>query len=90
MQITLNIIERHFADASPVEVEREIRFYAALGMFRAGKLSAGAAAEFAEVDRFEFIEACREQDIPLVNYSPEELRSELEGLDNYLNRDSAS
>lgn len=80
MQITLDIPEHYLTDASPAEFGKSIRLYAALAMFRAGKLSAGAAAELAEIDRYSFAEACRNQQIPLVAYSPEDLRAELESL----------
>jgi predicted HTH domain antitoxin len=80
MQITLNIPEQYLVDTTPVELGRDIKLYAALTLFRAGKLSAGAAAEFAEVDRFRFAEACVEHGIPLVDYSADELRAEMESL----------
>lgn len=80
MQIILNIPEHYLTDASPTEFGKSIRLYAALAMFRAGKLSAGAAAEFAEIDRYSFAAICRDQQIPLVDYSPEELRAELQSL----------
>ena len=56
MQITLDIPEHYLTDTSPAEFGKSIRLYAALAMFRAGKLSAGAAAEFAEIDRYSFAE----------------------------------
>jgi predicted HTH domain antitoxin len=78
MQITLDIPEHYLTDATPAEFGKSIRLYAALAMFRAGKLSAGAAAEFAEIDRFSFAEECRKHRIPLIDYPPEDLRAELQ------------
>ena len=43
-----------------------LQLYAALLMFRADKLSAGAAAEFADEDRFTFAAECLSQRIPVV------------------------
>lgn len=50
-------------------------------MFRAGECSAGAATEFAGVDRFAtFAAACERHGIPLIDYSPEQLQVEVESL----------
>ena len=49
-------------------------------MFQEGNLSAGAASEFAGVDRFTFIAECQKRNIPLVDFVPEELDAELENL----------
>ncbi len=64
-----------FSPPPPAEFGKSIRLYAAIAMFRAGKLSAGAAAELAEIDRYSFAEECRKQHIP-----PEDLRAELQSL----------
>ena len=80
MQITLNIPEQYFIDASPLELSRRIKLYAALVMFQSGQLSAGAAAEFAEADRLNFMIECGRHGIPVVDYAPDELESELASL----------
>ncbi len=80
MQITLNIPEQYLVDTNPVELGQRIKLYAALLMFQSGKLSAGAAAEFAGIDRFSFAAECGKHGIPLVDYAPEELQAELESL----------
>ena len=77
MQITLDIPEQYSFGHSPTELGRRIKLYAALMMFRAGELSAGAAAEFAEVDRFVFLEECRKRGLPVVDYPAEELRIDI-------------
>ena len=77
MQITLDIPEQYLVDRSPSEWGRHIKLYAALLMFAADELSAGAAAELAEVDRCTFVEACRRHAIPVIDYTPEELRAEV-------------
>lgn len=80
MQITLDIPEQYLIDLTPTEFGKNLKLYAALMMFKAGKLSAGSAAEFAEVDRYRFIEACEKNGIPVIDYSVEELRAEMESL----------
>lgn len=49
-------------------------------MFQSGNMSAGAASEFAGVDRFTFIAECQKRNIPLVDFAPEELDAELEEI----------
>ncbi|RPH55820.1 UPF0175 family protein [bacterium] len=80
MQITLNVPEQYLLDHTPSELAHRIKLYAALLMFHSGELSAGAAAELAEVDRFAFLEECRKHGIPVVDYPAEELRAEVESL----------
>lgn len=61
------------------ELGRDIRLYAALMVFRLGKLSSGAAAELAGVPRVMFLDLCAEYGIPISQITPEELRRETEG-----------
>jgi hypothetical protein len=46
-------------------------------LFRAGKLSSGAAADLAGVPRILFFELCAEHEIPVSQITPEELEQEL-------------
>jgi predicted HTH domain antitoxin len=64
----------------PAEIAHRIALNAALLMFQSGELSAGAAAELAEVDRFTFSAECRRLGIPLVDYPVEDLGAELAAL----------
>ena len=80
MQITLDIPDQYLVDQSPIEFGKRIKLYAALVMFQSGNMSAGAASEFAGVDRFTFIAECQQRNIPLVDFAPEELDAELEDL----------
>lgn len=56
------------------------RLYAAVLMFQSGELSAGAAAEFAQVDRFTFAAECERHGVPLVDYPVEDLDRDLASL----------
>jgi predicted HTH domain antitoxin len=64
---------------TPEELARDIRLYAALMLFRLGKLSSGAAAELAGVPRVLFFDLCTEYGIPVSQITPEELREEIQG-----------
>ena len=79
MQVTVNLPERYSSHDS-AQLAQRIRTYAALLMFRSGELSAGAAAEFAGLDRFAFAAECGRHDIPLIDYPAEELLEDVEAL----------
>jgi predicted HTH domain antitoxin len=59
------------------EMARDIRMYAALMLFRQGKLSSGAAAAMAGVPRVMFLDLCADYDIPISQISAEDLRREM-------------
>lgn len=67
---------------SRAELGDQVKLMAALKMFELGKISAGKAAELADLSRAEFIHACHLYRVSLFNYPPEtmeaELRAELE------------
>ena len=80
MQITLNVPEQYLVDRSPAELGQRIKLLAALLMFQSGEMSAGGAAEFADVDRFTFAAECQRHGIPVSDYPPEDLEREIDGL----------
>ena len=80
MQLTFDVPQQFALEQSPAEVADTLKLYAALALFRAGKLSAGSATELAGISRYEFMAACKRQNIPTINYSAEDLRAELDGL----------
>lgn len=80
MVITLEVPDRYLLDETPEELARDIKLYAALLLFRSHKISAGAAAELAEIDRFTFAGECRKNGIALIDYPAEDLAAELTAL----------
>ena len=68
---------RKMLNRTPEELTRDMRLYAALMLFRLGKLSSGAAAEMAGVPRVAFLDLCAEYDIPVSQISGDDLRREL-------------
>jgi len=71
---------RQMLNRTSEELARDIRVYAALMLFRLGKLSSGAAAEMAAVPRVTFLDLCAEYDIPVSQITGDDLRSELAGV----------
>ncbi len=58
-------------------MEKYLKLYTALLMFQSGQLSAGAACEFAEVDRYTFLAACQRHRINVINYEEDEIEADL-------------
>jgi len=67
---------RVMLNRTPEELGRDVRLYAALMLFRLGKLSSGAAAEMAGTPRVLFLDLCAEYGIPVSQITPEELDRE--------------
>lgn len=80
MQITLEVPNQYMVDHGPAEWARRIKLYAAMLMFQSEEISAGAAADFAGVDRYTFAAECHKHGIPLVSYPADELQAELAAL----------
>jgi predicted HTH domain antitoxin len=76
----MQVPDRYLLNQDAAELGRRIKLSAALLMFRSGELSAGAAAELAEVDRFTFAAECNRHGIPVVAYPSEDLSTELAAL----------
>lgn len=68
---------RQMLNRTPEELARDMRLYAALMLFRLGKLSSGAAAELAGIGRVSFLDLCGEYDIPISQISADDLHREL-------------
>ncbi len=49
----------------------------ALLLFQSGQLSRGAACEFADVDIYVFLAACKTHHISVINIEPDDLESDL-------------
>jgi predicted HTH domain antitoxin len=77
MQISFSLPDNQFVTESPEEVTRKIRMFAALGLYQAGEVSAGAASELAGLDRYEFLEFCKREGVVLHTQTPAELEDDV-------------
>ena len=68
---------RQMLNRTPEELARDVQLYAALMLFRQGKLSSGAAAEMAGIPRIAFLDLCAEYDIPVSQISGKDLHQEM-------------
>jgi predicted HTH domain antitoxin len=80
MQLTLTVPDHIFSTQDPDALARRIKLSAALWLFRSGEISAGAACDLADIDRFGLAAECARHGISLVDYSAGELEAELESL----------
>ncbi|RLD77222.1 MAG: UPF0175 family protein [Bacteroidetes bacterium] len=82
MQLTLQIPDMYFVNYQKQNIAKQMKLYTALMMYRSGKVSAGAACEIAEIDRYVFLAECNKYDIPVINYSIDEVKNELQQYQN--------
>ncbi len=84
MQAVINVSDSIMLalNESKDEFLKKIKIYAAMEYFKEEKLSLGKAAELAEMSKIDFMFYLGEHGVPVINYSPEDLEKELEGLKN--------
>lgn len=80
MQVVVELPDKYSVEGSSAEIGAELKLSTALLKYRNGQLSAGAACEFAGVDRYAFLAACQRYGVPTIDYEPEVLSAELEDL----------
>lgn len=80
MSITITIPDNPFVAEPRENISRKVRIFAAMGLYRAGELSIGAACELAGVDRYTFLEFCKRQGVVLQTQTPTELEAEFHRL----------
>lgn len=79
MQLTLNIPDKFLPSDQDKKnsLSKQVRLYSALLLFQSGQLSRGASCEFAGVDIYTFLAACKKHHIPVINIDPEDLEADL-------------
>ncbi len=87
MQVVLEIPDSYSLNNTTEELAKRVKLYAALFMFQSGQLSTGAACEFAGLDRYSFLEICKQHHIKIIDYDEDELENDFEHLkQSYANR----
>jgi len=59
--------------SSAEELAYKMKFYTAVALYQKRKLSLGKSAEFVGMDRLDFIKALQNEDIPIFDYSHQEM-----------------
>ena len=80
MQVIVNIPDQYLVNYTVQEMTHYLKLYTALLMFQKGQLSAGAACEFAEIDRYTFLMACKQHHIAVIDYDEQDVEHNLERL----------
>lgn len=83
MEVTITLPPKQFTTDSPEKVAEKIKRYAAFGLYQAGELSIGAACELAGLDRYAFLQQCKQEGIVLRTQTPDELEAEFQELTSH-------
>lgn len=65
---------------SIAEIEKEMQLSYSLWLFKNTRVTLAKAAELARMDIYAFIIACKQNDIPIIDITREELLDELAGM----------
>jgi predicted HTH domain antitoxin len=79
MTLTLELPEAFLKalGATPADAEAEVRLAAAMKLHEIGRLSSGAAAQFAGLSRVEFLSKLGQYGVPAFQLTPEELEEDV-------------
>ncbi len=80
MQIAIELPNDFVAFQAPQQVQRDIQLSYALWLFQNERVTIAKAAELAGLDIYDFMAACKENQVPVINITREELLEELEGV----------
>lgn len=80
MEITLNLPNNFTAFQSMADIEQDIRLSYSLWLFKNAKVSISKAAELANLTIYEFMNACKKNDVPVIDMSKDELLDDLAGM----------
>ncbi len=80
MQIAVELPNDFVAFQSDHEIQRDIRLSYALWLFKSAKVTIGKAAELAGLDIYDFMSACKENQVPVIDMGKQALIDELQGM----------
>ena len=80
MKVTLDIPDSYALYFSFSNLEKQLKLFTALMLVKQGKISVSKGAEFAELNIYDFLKECKENDIPVIDYSKEGLKEEFEKI----------
>jgi len=80
MQIAVNLPNDFVSFQSAADIEKDMRLSYSLWLFKKAQVTLSKAAELAGMDIYEFMAACKQNDVPVIDISKEELLEELAGM----------
>lgn len=76
MKVTLDIPDSYALHLNPPTIEREFKLFAALMMVKQGRISVSRGSELAGLTIYDFLKECKENEIPVIDYSISDLEEE--------------
>ncbi len=80
MNITIELPESYKLYFGDSDIECELKKNSALILYKQGKISLSKASELSEMDIYDFTAECKKNQIPVLEYSTEEIDRELENI----------
>ena len=80
MQIAINLPNDFVSFQSAADIEKDMRLCYALWLFKNARVTLAKAAELAGLDIYDFMSACKENELAVIDISKEELLEELAGM----------
>ena len=82
MQIAIELPNDFMAMQSEQKVKQEMRLSYALRLYKTARVTLSKAASLADLDIYEFMRCCKEEQIAVIDVTKEELQEELESMAN--------
>jgi predicted HTH domain antitoxin len=80
MQIAINLLNDFVCFQSAADIENDMRLSYALWLFKNARVTLAKAAEPAGLDIYDFMSACKQNEVAVIDISKEELLEELAGM----------
>ena len=80
MQIAINLPNDFVSFQSADDIEKDMRLSYALWLFKNARVTLAKAAELAELDIYDFMSACKQNEVAVIDISKEELLEELASM----------
>jgi predicted HTH domain antitoxin len=80
MTVTLNIPDSYALYFGLSSIEGQFKLLTALMLVKQGKISVSKGAELSELTIYDFLRECKQNEIPVIDYSKEELEEEFENI----------
>ena len=80
MQIVINLPNDFVSFQSAADIEKDMRLSYALWLFKNARVTLAKTAELAGLDIYDFMSACKQNEVAVIDISKEELLEELAGM----------
>lgn len=81
MQLAIELPNDYMALESEQIVQQEMKLSYALRLYKHAKVTISRAAQLSGMDIYQFMAACKQEEIPVIDVSKDELETELKGME---------